>query len=187
MTPAETAAKLRHFNDWRRGELDDLSMPDPREVGEAIDVAIGMIERLDRLIHQEPIGWFARLDGDGPLMECKHTDIQRVPLYALRVAQPELNISDPAVQKRLAAQWGYVPAHQQADPIKDEREAFREWFESVQGDAFDGMWSFAKAAWLARAALGAPSIPAGCQSPAATRSADQTQHAKAARTEVSND
>lgn len=47
MTPTETAAKLRVFNDWRRGELDDLSMPDPREIGEAIDAAIEMIERIE--------------------------------------------------------------------------------------------------------------------------------------------
>lgn len=46
MTPAEVAAKLRVFNDWRRGELDDLSMPDPREIGKAIDAAIEMIERM---------------------------------------------------------------------------------------------------------------------------------------------
>lgn len=45
MPPTETAAKLRVFNDWRRGELDDLSMPDPREMGEAIDAAVEMIER----------------------------------------------------------------------------------------------------------------------------------------------
>ena len=44
MTPTETAAKLRVFNDWRRGELDDLSMPNPREIGEAIDAAVEMIE-----------------------------------------------------------------------------------------------------------------------------------------------
>lgn len=44
MTPAEVAAKLRVFNDWRRGELDDLSMPDPREIGLAIDAAVEMIE-----------------------------------------------------------------------------------------------------------------------------------------------
>ena len=49
MTPAETAAKLRVFNDWRRGELDDLSMPDPREIGEAIDAAVEMIERLEQI------------------------------------------------------------------------------------------------------------------------------------------
>lgn len=47
MTPTETAAKLRVFNDWRRGELDDLSMPDPREIGEAIDAAVEMIDRLE--------------------------------------------------------------------------------------------------------------------------------------------
>lgn len=45
-----------------------------------------------------------------------------------------------------------------SDPIKDERKAFREWFEGEQGVAYDGMWSFAKAAWMARAALGATSV-----------------------------
>ena len=49
MTPAEVVANLRVFNDWRRGELDDLSMPDPREIGEAIDTAIEMIERTQEL------------------------------------------------------------------------------------------------------------------------------------------
>ena len=48
MTPAEVAAKLRVFNDWRRGELDDLSMPDQREIGEVIDAAVEMIERMER-------------------------------------------------------------------------------------------------------------------------------------------
>ena len=46
MTPTETAAKLRHFNDWRRGNLEDLPQPDPREISEAIDAAIEMIERM---------------------------------------------------------------------------------------------------------------------------------------------
>ena len=46
MTPTEVATKLRVFNDWRRGELDDLSMPDPRVIGKAIDAAVEMIERL---------------------------------------------------------------------------------------------------------------------------------------------
>ena len=85
MTPTETITILRQFNKWRRG--GDIEQPDPREIGEAIDAAIGMIERLDRLSHQEPIGWFARLDGDGPLMECKHTELPRVPLYARVGAQ----------------------------------------------------------------------------------------------------
>lgn len=49
MSPTQVAAKLQHFNEWRRGELDDLSMPDPREIGEAIDAAIEMIGRTHEL------------------------------------------------------------------------------------------------------------------------------------------
>ena len=47
MTPTETAAILRQFNEWRRGNLDRQPMPDPREIGEAIDAAVEMIERMD--------------------------------------------------------------------------------------------------------------------------------------------
>ena len=47
MTPTETAAKLRQFNDWRRGA--DIPQPDPREISEAIDAAIEMIERLEQI------------------------------------------------------------------------------------------------------------------------------------------
>ena len=98
MTPTETAAKLRVFNDWRRGELDDLSMPDPREIGEAIDAAIEMIERMEK---QVPVGWFARIDGDGPLMECKHADISRVPLYLAPGAHPKLDEIKIALHRAL--------------------------------------------------------------------------------------
>ena len=34
--------------------------------------------------------------------------------------QQEINLSDPTVQKRLAAQWGYVPAGAQPAPIIPE-------------------------------------------------------------------
>lgn len=37
--------------------------------------------RIEEMEQQKPVGWFARIDGDGPLMECKHADISRVPLY----------------------------------------------------------------------------------------------------------
>ena len=47
MTPTETAAVLRQYNVWRRGNLEDLPQPDPREIGEAIGEAIEMIERLE--------------------------------------------------------------------------------------------------------------------------------------------
>ena len=49
MTPTETAAILRQYNQWRRGNLEGMPQPDPREIGEAIDAAVEMIERVDRL------------------------------------------------------------------------------------------------------------------------------------------
>jgi hypothetical protein len=61
MTPAEVAATLRQFSTagavapWRTGR--SVEQPDPREVGEAIDAAIEMIERMEkhlRLILEEP-------------------------------------------------------------------------------------------------------------------------------------
>jgi len=57
MTPAETAAILRQFNAWRRDFDDKIRQPDPREIGEAIDAAVEMIERMEkhlRLILEEP-------------------------------------------------------------------------------------------------------------------------------------
>ena len=47
MTPTETAATLRQFNEWRRGDDETIEQPDPREIGEAIDAAIEMIDRLE--------------------------------------------------------------------------------------------------------------------------------------------
>ena len=49
MTPTEVAAKLQHFNDSRRGHHDDTAQPDTREIGEAIDAAIAMIERMSKM------------------------------------------------------------------------------------------------------------------------------------------
>ena len=46
MTPTETADILRQFNEWRRGD-EYIPQFDPREIGEAIDAAIEMIERMD--------------------------------------------------------------------------------------------------------------------------------------------
>ena len=49
MTPTETITILRQFNEWRQGHHDDTAQPDPREIGEAIDAAVEMIERMERL------------------------------------------------------------------------------------------------------------------------------------------
>ena len=43
MTPIEVAAKLRAFSEWRRGD-EDIPKPDTREISEAIDAAVEMIE-----------------------------------------------------------------------------------------------------------------------------------------------
>lgn len=46
MTPTEVATKLRQFNEWRRGD-EDIPQFDPREIGDVIDAAVDMIERMD--------------------------------------------------------------------------------------------------------------------------------------------
>ncbi len=48
MTPTEITTILRQFNEWRRGD-EDIPQPDPREIGEAIDAAVEMIERVASL------------------------------------------------------------------------------------------------------------------------------------------
>jgi len=42
----------------------------------------------------------------------------------------------------------------------DESAAFDAWFRGEQGTAYDGMWSFARAAWMHRAALSSTAAPA---------------------------
>ena len=52
MTPTEVAVTLRQFNEWRRGDYEPSeqpAQPDPREIGEAIDAAIEMIGRMERI------------------------------------------------------------------------------------------------------------------------------------------
>lgn len=50
MTPAEAAAFLRRYNEWRRtDDMYGMPYPDPREISEAIDAAIEMIGRMERI------------------------------------------------------------------------------------------------------------------------------------------
>jgi hypothetical protein len=52
MTPAEVTNILRQFNVWRRGDYapsEQPAPPDPCEIGEAIDAAVEMIERLEQI------------------------------------------------------------------------------------------------------------------------------------------
>lgn len=48
MSPAEAAAFLRRYNEWRRGD-EDIPQFDPREIGGAIDAAVEMIERMAKM------------------------------------------------------------------------------------------------------------------------------------------
>ena len=45
MTPAETTAILRQFNEWQRG-CNAVLRPSSIKIGEAIDAAVEMIERM---------------------------------------------------------------------------------------------------------------------------------------------
>lgn len=56
MTPTETAALLRQLNEWRRGA--DVDPPKPGAVGEAIDAAIEMIDRLE--LADSSVAWHRR-------------------------------------------------------------------------------------------------------------------------------
>ena len=47
MTPSEVTTILRQFNAWRRDFDDKIEQPDTREISEAIDAAVEMIERMD--------------------------------------------------------------------------------------------------------------------------------------------
>ena len=49
MAPAQVAAMLRQFNGWRRDFEDKYEQPDPREISEAIDAAVEMIERMGKM------------------------------------------------------------------------------------------------------------------------------------------
>ena len=57
MTPIEVTNILRQFNEWRRGD-EDIPQFDPREIGEAIDAAVEMIERLE--LAESSVAWHRR-------------------------------------------------------------------------------------------------------------------------------
>lgn len=54
MTPREVAAKLQHFNAWRRGD-EDIPMLDPFEIGRTIDAAVDHLDEIERLRAQNGV------------------------------------------------------------------------------------------------------------------------------------
>ena len=94
MTPIETAAFLRRYNEWRR--TDDrygMPYPDPREIGEAIDAAVEMIKRMEKMQaalrrhHEMAMG--AGLDPSHSLTKLRVSAYQQTCLYADTVAALE--------------------------------------------------------------------------------------------------
>ena len=92
MTPAEVAAKLRAFNEWRRGD-EDIPQPDPREIGKAIDAAVEMLDRMEKMQaalrrhHEMAMG--AGLDPSHSLTKLRVSAYQQTCLYADTVAALE--------------------------------------------------------------------------------------------------
>ena len=66
-------------------------------LGEAEKERDALRSKVAEMGRQEPVGWFARIDGDGPLMECKHADISRVPLYLAAGAQSAPSVPDSII------------------------------------------------------------------------------------------
>ena len=61
MIPTEVVAKLLVFNEWRRSDYEPSEQPappDPRKIGEAIDAAVEMIERLEAA--ETAVAWHRR-------------------------------------------------------------------------------------------------------------------------------
>ena len=75
MTPTETAAILWQFNEWRRG-ADTTEPLDPREIGEAIDAAVEMIEQQERIFDVIERTWYKQgLDIRGASLSYFMTDV----------------------------------------------------------------------------------------------------------------
>ena len=77
MTPTEVAALLRQFNEWRRDFDDKIEQPGTREVSEAIDAAIEIIEQQERIFDVIERTWYKQgLDIRGASLSYFMTDVR---------------------------------------------------------------------------------------------------------------
>ena len=85
MTPTETATILRKFSEWRRDD-EDIPQFDPREIGEAIDAAVEMIERMGKmeaaLQDHHANAMCKGCDHSHPLTQLRLSAYQQSKLYA---------------------------------------------------------------------------------------------------------
>ena len=121
MTPTETAAILRQFNDWRRGD-EDIPQFDPREIGEAIDAAIAMIDRLEAA--ESAALEQARLNGMGASREA-------ALMAKLEAAEKEVahikEVEFPRKVRAVAVGWETKCAR-----LEQERDALRAKIDAME-------------------------------------------------------
>jgi len=75
------------------------------------------------------------------------------------VEHGQMSFDKWTLRSAVEAMLMHLSTTQPAPSVPDEEAAYSEWFRSEQGVAYDGMWAFAKAAWMARAALNAAPKP----------------------------
>ena len=161
MTPTETTTILRQFNEWRRGD-EDIPQFDPREIGEALDAAVEMIDRLEAA--ESDALEQARLNGMGASRE------------AALMAKLE------AAEKERDALRARIEAMERQESFDADSDVFRSAFEAAlkagnwpatrQGDGYRSpstqiAWRVAFSTvnrltlYLAPGAQPAPSVPEG--------------------------
>ena len=75
MTPTEVAAILRQFNEWQRGH-NTVLRPSSIKLGKALDVAVEMLERQDRIFDAIERTWYKQgLDIRGASLSYFMTDV----------------------------------------------------------------------------------------------------------------
>ena len=105
MTPTETAAILRQYNQWRRGNLGPgMPQPDPREIGEAIDAAIEMIERLEAAEKSdaESLAMYRKARDDRDALRAKIEAIEK--RLRLILEEPENTMSNSKAMREMIRQ-----------------------------------------------------------------------------------
>jgi hypothetical protein len=144
MTPAEVAAKLRAFNEWRRGDYEPSEQPappDPCEIGEAIDAAIEMIDRLEAA--ESDALEQARLNGMGGEREAallskleaaeKERDTLRTDKATLQQMTYSLKDRVEVVEKEYRHMLEVKEIYQrQLNETEDERDALRAKIEAME-------------------------------------------------------
>ena len=115
MTPAETAAFLRRYNEWRRDD-EDISQFDVCEIGEAIDAAVEMIERLEAA--ESDALEQARLNGMGASRE------------AALMAKLEAAEKDIALKERVIDSLGVIltAVVNERDELRATMEKIADWY-----------------------------------------------------------